>query len=55
MQEWVGLVCLDLFLFNANSFCVNTIYQMPFYNFSDTTFMSKMLMLGICWWIVFFF
>lgn len=43
------------FLFNVHSFCMNTVYQMPFYYFNNTTFMPKMLMLGICLWIVSFF
>lgn len=51
----MGLVCLDFFfLFNVNSFCINTIYHMPFYYFSNATFVPKMLMLCICLWIVVF-
>lgn len=53
MQEWVGFVCLGFFLFNTNSFCMSTVYQVPFCYFSNTTIMPKMLMLGVCLWIFF--
>lgn len=50
-----GVGVFGFFLFAANSFCMNTIYHMPFYYFSNTTFVPKMLMLCICLWIVYFF
>lgn len=54
MQEWVGFVCLGFFLFNTNSFCMSTVYQVLFCYFSNTTIMPKMLMLGVCLWNFFF-
>lgn len=49
-----GLFVWVFFLFNTNSFCMSTVYQVPFCYFSNTTIMPKMLMLGVCLWNFFF-
>lgn len=52
-SRW-GLFVWGFFLFNTNSFCMSTVYQVPFCYFSNTTIMPKMLMLGVCLWNFFF-